>query len=79
MGLTQSRAQLGADIILLVATMQRVLDKLVAVLEQIGAELPARARQIVQCVEIELASKLSDYTAMLSWLAYIRARSRVLV
>jgi hypothetical protein len=42
--------------------MQRMLDQLVAVLEQIRAELPARARQIVQRIEVELASKLSDYT-----------------
>lgn len=39
-----------------------MLDQLVAILEQIRAELPARARQIVQCVEVELAGKLSDYT-----------------
>jgi hypothetical protein len=56
------RRQLRGDIILLVAAMQRMLDQLVAVLEQIRAELPARARQIVQRIEVELASKLSDYT-----------------
>jgi hypothetical protein len=56
------RRQLRGDIILLVAAMQRMLDQLVAVLEQIRAELPARARQVVQRIEVELASKLSDYT-----------------
>jgi hypothetical protein len=42
--------------------MQRMLNQLVAILEQIRAELPARARQIMQRIEIELASELSDYT-----------------
>jgi hypothetical protein len=57
--------------ILLVAAMQRVLDELAAILEQVGAELPARARQIVQRVEVELAGQLSDYTASLTWLACV--------
>jgi hypothetical protein len=42
--------------------MKLMLNKLLTILEQICAELPARARQIVQCVEVELAGKLSDYT-----------------
>jgi hypothetical protein len=36
-------------------------DELVAILEQVGTELPARAREVVQRVEVELAGKLSDY------------------
>jgi hypothetical protein len=42
--------------------MKRVLDQLMAIFEQVGAELPARARQIVECVQVKLARKLSDYT-----------------
>jgi hypothetical protein len=42
--------------------MERMLDELVTVLEQVGAKLSARAREIVQCVEVELAGQLSDYT-----------------
>jgi hypothetical protein len=43
-----------------------MLNELVAVLEQIRAELPARARQIVQGIEVELSGKLADYTAWLT-------------
>lgn len=50
----------------------------VAILEQIDAKLPARARQIVQRVEVELSGKLLDYTALAAALACIRARSLVL-
>jgi hypothetical protein len=42
--------------------MKCMLDKLIAVLEQIRTELSARTRQIVQRIEVELAGKLSDYT-----------------
>lgn len=45
--LPQSRAELGADVVMLIAAMLCMLDKLLAVLEQIGAKLPARARQIM--------------------------------
>lgn len=60
-----------------VAAVQRVLLQLVAVLEQIGTELPARARQVMQSIEVELAGQLSNNTVSLLWLAYIRARSQV--
>lgn len=39
-----------------------MLHKLVPILEQIGTKLPARARQVVQCIEVQLIGKLSDYT-----------------
>jgi hypothetical protein len=42
------------------AAVQRVADELVAVLEQVGAELAAGARQAVQRVEVELARELAD-------------------
>jgi hypothetical protein len=45
--------------------MECMLDELVAVLEKVGAELPARAREIVQGIEVELSSKLTDYTVWL--------------
>jgi hypothetical protein len=54
-----------------------VLDELAAVLEQIGAELPARPRQIMQRVEVELGGELGDYPAVSMWLACIKARRRV--
>lgn len=63
---------------MLVAAVQRVLDKLVAVLEQIGVELSARARQIVECVQVELAGELSDDAVWHTWLAYPRGMERVL-
>jgi hypothetical protein len=66
------------NVILLITAVQRVLDELVPVLEQIGAELAARARKVVECVEVELAGKLSDYAVGLTWLACIRAWSQVL-
>jgi hypothetical protein len=72
------RARLGAGEGVLIAAVQRVLDQLAAVLEKVRAELPARARQVVQRVEIELAGKLSDDTVRLPWSACIRARSLVL-
>lgn len=42
--------------------MQRMLDQLITILEQIDTKLPARARQVVQRIEVQLAGKLSDYT-----------------
>lgn len=66
---TEPRLQLRIGVILFVAAVQRVLDELAAVLEQIGAELSACTRQIVKCVQVELAGKLSDYAVWLSWLA----------
>jgi hypothetical protein len=42
--------------------MQRMLNKLMPILEQIRTKLSARARQIVQRIEIELVGQLSDYT-----------------
>jgi hypothetical protein len=59
----QSRAQLRCAVGLFVAAVQRMLDQLTAVLKQIGAELPACARQIVQRVEVELGGELADYPA----------------
>jgi len=56
------RSQLRGGIILLIAAMQCMLDQLIAILEQIGTKLPARARQIMQRIEVELAGKLSNYT-----------------
>lgn len=52
--------------VLFVAAVQRMLLQLVAVFEQIGAELSAGARQMMQRVEVELAGKLSDYAASLN-------------
>jgi hypothetical protein len=60
----QPRPQLRLAVDVFVATVQRVLDELTAVLEQIGPELPARPRQIMQRVEVELGSKLGDYPAV---------------
>jgi len=54
--------QLCVGVVILKAAVQRVPDELVAVLEQIGAELPARSREVVERVQIELSGKLSDYT-----------------
>lgn len=39
--------------------VQCVFDQLLAVVEQIGAELPTGARQVVQGVEIKLRGKLT--------------------
>jgi hypothetical protein len=36
-------------------------NELIAIFEQIDAELPARAREIVQRIEVELTGKLSNY------------------
>ena len=55
--------------------VQGVLDKLIAVFEQIGAKLPAGARQIVQGVEIELRGKLTHNTVPLWWLADQRSHA----
>lgn len=59
--------------------MQRVPDELIAVLEQIGAELPARSREVMKRVQIELTGKLSDYTTQSRWLAGHRGAELVLV
>lgn len=71
----QTRAVMAA---VFVAAVERVLLHLVAVLEQVGAELPAGARQVVQRVEVQLAGELSDNAAAGAWLACIRAWSYVL-
>jgi hypothetical protein len=76
--LPQAPCQLGAEGDVLDLAVERVLDELVAVLEQVGAELPARARETVQRVEIELAGELSNNTVRLTWLAVNWARSTVL-
>jgi hypothetical protein len=62
-----------------VAAMQRVLDELVAVFEQIGAELPACAREIMQGIQVKLAGKLPDYTVALTRLANHRGGARPFV
>lgn len=72
-------AQLGAEVQILVAAVQRVLDQLAAVLEQVGAELPACPRQVMERVEVELAGELADYSAQSMWLACIEAWSQVRV
>jgi hypothetical protein len=59
--LLKPRTQACPRSIILKFAVQRVADKLVAVLEEIGTELSAGAREIVQRVEVELAGKLSDY------------------
>jgi len=64
------RPQLGAAGNVFIEAVQRVLDQLVAVLEQIGTELAACARQVVQRVEVKLAGKLADDTVEGPWLAY---------
>lgn len=69
MCLLQTRRETRANIGFLEVAAQRVLDELVSVLEQIGAELPTRAREIMQGVQVELAGKLSDNTVSLMWLA----------
>jgi hypothetical protein len=58
--------------------VQRVLDELAAVLEQIYAELPARARQVMQCIQVELAGKLADDAVQVPWSACIAAWNQVL-
>ena len=55
-----------------------MLDELVAILEQVGAELPTRAREIVQRLEVELAGELSGYTVALYMVSSHQARSQVL-
>lgn len=67
----ETQSQLGASVFIFVLALQRVLDELVAVLKQVGAELAAGARETVQRVEVELAGKLSDNTVRLMWLAFI--------
>lgn len=76
--LTESCLQLPVGVFILVAAVQRVLDELVAVLEEIGAKLSARARQIVQCVQVELAGELPNNAASLTWLAYRHGMELVL-
>ena len=57
-----------------------MLDKLIAILEQVRAELPARAREIVQRLEVKQRGKLSGYTvALTQWLAAIGRGSKSLV
>ena len=57
-----------------------MLDKLVAILEQVRAVLPARAREIVQRLEVKQRGKLSGYTvALTQWLAAIGRGSKSLV
>lgn len=58
--------------------MQRMLNKLVAVFEQIGAKLPACTREVMQGVQIKLTSKLPDYAIGLEWLADYRGTELVL-
>lgn len=48
--LTKPRLQLRIGVVVLVATVQRVPDELVAVLEQVGAELATRAREVMEGV-----------------------------
>lgn len=77
--LAESRLQLCIGVVILKAAVQRVPDELVAVLEQIGAELPARSREVVERVQIELSGKLSDYTTQSTWLAGHHGAELVLV
>jgi hypothetical protein len=42
--------QLRIDSVILVAAVQRVPDELVAVLEQVGAELATCAREGMECI-----------------------------
>ena len=56
--------------------MERVLDELVAVFEQIGAELPACTREIMQGIQVKLAGKLPDYAVALPRLADRRGGAR---
>lgn len=76
--LAKAALQMRVKAILFVAAMQRVLDQLVAVLEQVGTELSARAREVVQCVQVQLAGKLSDNTVRSSWSACRRGAELVL-
>ncbi|MBE7181171.1 MAG: hypothetical protein INR71_08180 [Terriglobus roseus] len=48
----------------LVGAPQRLPHQLPAVLEQVGAELPARQREVVQAVEVELPRELGDDAAV---------------
>jgi hypothetical protein len=48
--LAKARLQLRIGIVILVAAVQRVPDELVAVLEQVGAELATRAREVMEGV-----------------------------
>lgn len=60
--LPQAPCQLRGKVFVLNFATQRVLDELVAVLQQVGAKLAACPRETVQRVEVELAGKLSDNT-----------------
>jgi hypothetical protein len=48
--LAKPRLQLRIGVVILVATVQRVPDELVAVLEQVGTELATRAREVMEGV-----------------------------
>jgi hypothetical protein len=48
--LAKPRLQLHIGVVILVATVQRVPDELVAVLEKIGTELATRAREVMEGV-----------------------------
>jgi hypothetical protein len=62
----QSRPQLLAKVHVFVVAVQCILDKLAAIFQQIGPKLPARTRQIMQRVEIELSGELAYYPARLN-------------
>jgi hypothetical protein len=57
--------------------MKRMFDELATVFKQIGAELPASPREIMQRIEVELSGELANYSARLMWLACIKAWSQV--
>lgn len=57
----------------LITAMQRMFYKLVAILQQIRPELPARARQVMQGVEVELPGELSDDTGTMTVVSTCRA------
>jgi hypothetical protein len=61
----------GTNINVIERAMQRVLDELIAILQQVGTELAASTREMVQRVQIELAGKLARNTVMSRWLASI--------
>lgn len=69
----QPQPRLLAEVHVFVVAMQRMLDKLAAIFQQIGPKLPACTRQVMQSVEIELSGELAYYPA---WLKRVSIHQR---
>ena len=74
-GFHDARAQTRAWPVILKLAVQRVLDELVAVFEQVCAELATGAAQAVQRVEVELAGELAGNAVSVLWSATMPGHS----